>query len=136
MVVTHQIEAYISVGIDPIPYLVVPRFLGAVVSMMALTVYFNFIGLIGSYFVAQFVQPIPIAEYFSNLMMALRVEDVVSSVLKALVFGSIMGIVATYQGFSVRVASTEVPVVAIKAVGQGFVLCVVADALITMMYYV
>jgi phospholipid/cholesterol/gamma-HCH transport system permease protein len=62
--------------------------------------------------------------------------DIISSGLKAVVFGAIMGAVATYQGFSVKVASTEIPVVAIKAVGRGFVLCVVADALITLMYYV
>jgi phospholipid/cholesterol/gamma-HCH transport system permease protein len=51
------------------------------------------------------------------------------------VFGGILGTVATYQGFSVKVASTEVPVAAIRAVGQGFVLCIIADALITLVYY-
>jgi phospholipid/cholesterol/gamma-HCH transport system permease protein len=134
MVVSHQIEAYVSVGIDPISYLVVPRFLGAVFAMLALTVYFNFIGLVGAYFVAQFFTKIPIAEYFSNLVLTLSVVDIVSSMLKAFVFGSILGTVACYQGFNVKLSSNEVPVVAIRAVGQGFVLIIVADAIITIMY--
>jgi phospholipid/cholesterol/gamma-HCH transport system permease protein len=134
--VTHQIEAYVSVGIDPISYLVVPRFLGAVISMLALTVYFNVIGLIGSYFIAQFLTSIPLSEYLSNLLAALRPEDVVSSLVKAVVFGAVLGTVATYQGFTVKVASTEVPVVAIRAVARGFVLVILANALITLVYYI
>ena len=46
MVISHEIEAYVAVGINPIAYLVVPRFLGVTVSMVLLTVYFNFFGLV------------------------------------------------------------------------------------------
>ena len=53
MVVSHEIEAYISVGINPISYLVVPRILGVTISVMALTIYFNFFGLFGSFLVTQ-----------------------------------------------------------------------------------
>lgn len=136
MVVSHQVEAYVAVGVNPISYIVVPRFLAAVASMVILTVYFNFSGLIGSYFVAQLLTSVPLQEYLRNLFIALKPVDILSSMLKAVVFGAILGAVATYQGFSVKVSSTEVPVVAIRAVSQGFVLCIAADALITMMYYV
>jgi len=43
--------------------------------------------------------------------------------------------VATYNGFAVQQASTEIPQKVIKAVGQGFILCIFADAIITMIYY-
>jgi phospholipid/cholesterol/gamma-HCH transport system permease protein len=136
MVVSHQIEAYVAVGVNPISYIVVPRFLGAVISMVVLTVYFNISGLIGSYFVAQLLAPLALVEYLRKLIAAFHTVDIVSSVLKSFVVGAIVGSVATYQGFNVKVASTEVPVVAIKAVGQGFVLCILADALITLVYYI
>ncbi len=136
MVVSHQIEAYVAVGVNPIAYIVVPRFLGTIASMIVLTIYFNFSGLIGSYFVARLLTPLPLAEYLRKLLAAFKPVDILSSMLKAGVFGAIIGTVATYQGFSVRVASTEVPVAAIRAVGQGFVLCILADALITFVYYV
>ncbi len=132
MVVSHQIEAYVSVGINPISYLVVPRFLGVVISMTILTVYFIGTGIFGAYFVAQIVQPIPFADYFENLVKALRLVDIFSALLKSVVFGTIISIVSTYQGFNVKLSSTEIPVVVIKAVGQGFALCVLADIIIVL----
>jgi phospholipid/cholesterol/gamma-HCH transport system permease protein len=136
MVVSHEVEAYISVGISPISYLVVPRVLGVTISMMALTIYFNFFGLVGSYLVSQLVKPVPVLEYFRALLGALQLRDLVSTLVKSCVFGVIVSVVATFQGFKVGSSVTEIPRAAIKAVGQGFVLCFLADALITLVSYV
>lgn len=136
MVASHQIEAYVSVGINPISYLVVPRFLGVMISIIILTVYFNLIGLFGAFFISQVIRPIPFAEYFQNLLGALKPIDIFSSVAKSLAFGAIISIVSTYQGFNVKVASYEVPQVVIKAVSQSFVLVVVADAVLTLLFRV
>ena len=136
MVVSHEIEAYLSVGINPISYLVVPRVLGVTISMMALTVYFNIFGLVGSFLVSQLVKPVPFGEYFRELLATISPTDILSTLLKSFVFGVITSVVATYQGFKVSLSVTEIPRAAIKAVGQGFVLCFIADALITLIYYV
>ncbi len=136
MVVSHEVEAYISVGINPISYLVVPRVLGVTISMMALTVYFNFFGLIGSFLVSQLVKPVPFGEYFRELLVTMAPTDILSTLLKSFVFGVITSVVATFQGFKVSLSVTEIPRAAIKAVGQGFVLCFIANALITVIYYV
>ncbi len=135
MVVSHEIEAYLSVGINPLSYLAVPRFLGVTISMVLLTVYFNFFGLFGSYVVTQLIHPIQFLEYFRNLLTKMQVVDIFSSLIKSLVFGVIVSFVAIYQGFRVQVASYEIPQVAIKAVSQGFGLCILADAVITLIYY-
>ena len=135
MVVSHEIEAYLAVGIDPLSYLAAPRFLGVTFSMVLLTVYFNFFGLFGSFVVTQLIHPIQFLEYFRNLLTTMQVVDIVSSLIKSVVFGVIVSFVAIYQGFRVQVASYEVPQVAIKAVGQGFGLCILADAVITLIYY-
>jgi phospholipid/cholesterol/gamma-HCH transport system permease protein len=136
MVVSHEIEAYVSVGINPIAYLVVPRFLGVIISVMLLTVYFDFFGLIGSFLISQLAKPVPFVEYFRSLLGALEVRDVISTFVKSFAFGIIVSVVATYQGFKVKASSTEVPPAAIRSVGQGFVLCFIADAFITLIYYV
>jgi phospholipid/cholesterol/gamma-HCH transport system permease protein len=136
MVVSHEIEAYVSIGINPISYLVVPRVLGVTISVVALTIYFNFFGLFGSFIVAQLIHPVPFVEYFSALLRTLQLRDIVSTLLKSFVFGVIISVVATFQGFKVSASVTEIPRAAIKAVGQGFVLCFLADAIITLVYYV
>ena len=135
MVVSHEIEAYIATGIDPIDYLVVPRVLGVTFSLIVLNLYFNIFGLLGSYFVTAFIRPIGFREYFSNLLYALTLVDVGSSILKSAVFGLIISVVATYYGFKVELASTEVPVMAIRSVGRSFVLLIIADAILTLVYY-
>lgn len=136
MVVSHEIEAYVSVGIDPISYLAVPRLLGVTVSMLVLNVYFNIFGLMGSFLVARLLRPIGFSEYFTGLATTLTGMDVLSGLLKSLVFGIIVSVTAVYEGFAVERASTEVPVAGIRSVGRGFVLCIIADAMLTVLYYI
>ncbi|MGC9313525.1 MAG: ABC transporter permease [Sediminispirochaetaceae bacterium] len=136
MVVSHQIEAYISTGVNPIRYLVAPRFIGVTISVVLLNLYFNVFGLVGSYILTQLFQPIPFSEYFQNLLLYLRTTDIISSLLKSVIFGLIISHTATYNGLRVQQSSTEVPQMVIRAVVQGFTLCIVADALITMVYYI
>lgn len=135
MVVSHQIEAYIATGVNPVRYLVAPRFLGITFSVIILNLYFNFFGLVGSFILTQFFEPVPAAEYFHNLLVHLRTTDIISSLVKSLVFGLLISHTATYNGLKVQQSSTEVPQVVIKAVVQGFTLCILSDALITMVYY-
>lgn len=135
MVVNHEIEAYLAAGLNPISYLVVPRFIGVVVSMVVLTVYFNIFGLLGSFGVAQFIKPTSFREYFTSLLSTITVGDVLSGLVKALIFGVLVSVVSTYQGFSVNRSSTEIPVAGIRAVGQSFILIIVADVIVTVMQY-
>ena len=135
MVVSHEIEAYLSVGINPISYLVVPRFLGVIIAQVTLSIYFNLAGLFGSFLISQFVKRTPFLEYFRNLLTTIQLVDLLSLLVKSLVFGTIISLVATYQGLRVSASVTEIPQVAIRAVGLSFGLCILADALITLIYY-
>jgi phospholipid/cholesterol/gamma-HCH transport system permease protein len=135
MAVGHEIEAYVAVGVNPISYIAAPRFLGVVISMTVLDVYFNVFGLIGSFVVVQLVHPIAFNEYFRNLFAVLTPGDLLSGVGKSLVFGVIISVVSLYRGFAVERSVTEVPVAGIKAVGSGFMLCILADVVMTSVQY-
>ena len=134
MVINQEIEAYVAVGINPISYLVVPRFLGVTVSMVALTMLFSIGGLVGAWFVVQFVQPVPATEYFTNLLIHLTLTDLVASLVKSVAFGMVIALVSSYHGFQANQSSTEVPVLVIKAVGRGFGLLIVVNVIITLGY--
>jgi len=136
MVVSHEVEAYISVGVDPIEHLAVPRFLGVTISLLFLNIYFSIFGLGGSFLVTQFFSSTPIEHYFSSLLQHLLIQDILLSIIKSIVFGAIISVVAVIQGFSVERASTEVPVAGLKAVGGAFVLCIVVNVLLSALYYV
>lgn len=135
MVVSHEIEAYISVGIDPMSYLIVPRFLGVTLSVIILNLYFNIAGLVGSFFITQFIENITFSEYFRNLLTVLKPSIILESFIKSLVFGLIISFSATYNGFKVEGATTEIPQVVIKSVSQGFMFCIVANVIITTLGY-
>jgi len=135
MVVAHEIEAYVAVGVNPLAYLAAPRLLGVVSSMIILDIYFNLFGLAGSFAVVQLIKPIGFEEYFRNLFAVLGAGDLLLGLVKSLVFGVIIAVASLYRGFGVERASTEVPVAGIRAVGSGFMLCIVADVVLTAMMY-
>jgi len=136
MVISQEIEAYLSVGINPISYLVVPRFLGVTVSVVALTLLFSVGGLGGAWLIVQFLQPVPAAEYFGNLLSQLTLADLTASVLKSVVFGMLIAVVSSYHGFQANQSPTEVPVLVIKAVGRGFGFLIVANVILTVVFLV
>jgi phospholipid/cholesterol/gamma-HCH transport system permease protein len=135
MVVRHEIEAFVSVGVNPVSYIVVPRVVGVTASLVVLTLYFNAFGLLGSFVFVQLIKSIPFPEYMGSLLATLKPLDILAGVAKSFIFGLIISIVACYQGFRVERASTEIPQAGIRAVGQCFMLCVVADLLITLITY-
>jgi phospholipid/cholesterol/gamma-HCH transport system permease protein len=136
MVISHEVEAYISVGVDPIEHLAVPRFLGVTISLVLLNIYFSVFGLAGSYLVTQFFSFIPMDHYFTSLLNALSFQDILFSLIKSISFGAIISIVAVTQGFSVERASTEVPVAGLRAVSGAFALCIVVNVLLSALYYI
>lgn len=136
MVVNHEIEAYMACGVNPISFLIVPRFLGMVISMIILNIYFNIFGLLGSFLVVQFIHPMPVGEYLRSLLRALTMKDLLSGMTKAVIFAIIVSIVSSYQGFAVNRSSTEIPVAGIKAVGKSFMYIVIADIAVTFLQYV
>lgn len=135
MVISHEIEAFISVGIDPIEHIAVPRFLGVTISLFLLNIYFSIFGLAGSFLVVQILSPVPAADYFNNILQNLTLADILVSLIKSIVFGMILAVLATVQGFSVERATTEIPQAGLHAVGSAFAWCIIADLLISALYY-
>jgi phospholipid/cholesterol/gamma-HCH transport system permease protein len=135
MVISHEVEAYISVGLDPIEYLAVPRFLGVTISLFLLNIYFSIFGLAGSYLVAKFFTPLPASVYFSNLLEILTLPDILISLVKSICFGMLISTVATNRGFAVERASTEIPVAGLKSVGASFGWCIVLSLMLSALYY-
>ena len=136
MVISHEVEAYISVGIDPIEHLAVPRFLGVTVSLILMNIYFSVFGLAGSYIIAMMFSSTPMDFYFTSLLQNLHIQDILMSIIKSIAFGAIISTTAVIQGFSVERASTEVPVAGLKAVSSAFALCIVVNVLLSVLYYV
>jgi phospholipid/cholesterol/gamma-HCH transport system permease protein len=105
--VLGEVRALEAMGIDPKQYLVLPRFVGSVVSMFALLVVFDIVA-IGAGFVAAKFNGMAGDRYAQIVLQSLTVA-------KALATGLIVGIVPSYFGLSVRRAPTEIPVATSRA---------------------
>jgi len=134
MVVDHEIEAYVAAGISPIQHIAVPRVIGVTIAMIFLNLYFNLFGLFGSCWIASLIHGLPLTGYLGNLVMVMSAGAILASLLQSMVFGVILATVATYYGFKVQSAVTEVPQKTILSLGTSMTLCIVANTIITILF--
>ena len=135
MVVRHEIEAYISIGIDPISHIAAPRFLGVTFSLFFLNIYFSLFGLLCPALIIQFISTTSISDYMRNLFLSLDLKIILISILKSIVFGMIISGSATLYGFNAGRASTEIPLAGLRAVSKAFLYIIIADVFITVLSY-
>jgi len=132
-----EVEALEALGIDPVHYLIVPRVIGMALGVFALTVYL-IIGALASGYLFAFLQDVPLTpgDYFKQLTEALGWLDFALLALKTVAFGFFIAIVACYHGLAQPLRLEEVSRVAVRAVTQGVIVCLLIDALFIVLYLV
>ena len=130
-----EVEALEALGIDPVHYLIVPRVIGMAAGIFSLMVYL-IIGALGSGYLWAFLQDVPLTpgDYFKQLAEALGWLDFALLALKAVAFGLFIAIVTCYHGLAQPLRLEEVSRVAVRAVTQGVIVCVLIDALFIVLY--
>lgn len=136
MVISHEVESFISIGIDPIEHIAAPRFLGVTISLFLLNIYFTIAGLGGSFLIVQLIKPMAATDYINNILHHLSLADLMVSIIKSIIFGMILSVVATKQGFAAERASTEIPMAGLRAVSSAFMLCIIANIIISGLFYI
>lgn len=125
MQVNKEIEALRMMSIEPLGYVVFPRLVGGIISLICLAFYFNCIALLGGYLVSNMVSELSFSFYLDVLAQALSADDFILNVLKNAISGLIIFSIATYRGMNIKGAPHEVPIATTKAVVQS-IICVVA----------
>ena len=130
-----EVEALEALGIDPVHYLIVPRVIGMSLGIFSLTVYL-IIGALASGYLFAFLQDTPLtpADYCDQLAAALGWMDFVMLALKTVAFGFFIAIVTCYHGLAQPLRLEDVSRVAVRAVSQGIIVCVLIDALFIVIY--
>ena len=137
MKVNQEIYALEAMGIDPVRFLVLPRVIAVVVAVLCLTVYFNLVALFGGFIVTLGLGVnIQFSVFFDNFLKYLTFKDIGICFVKSFCFGLIIPLVGSYNGFSVKKSPTEVPAKSTQTVMDAIVLCIIADALLTVISYI
>lgn len=136
MQVNNEIIALEAMGIEPRRYLVMPRVIGAAISVFILTFYFEVITILGGYLLAGFGKRITFGIYVSNVLETMGFMDITASLLKSVIFGLIIGAVSTLHGLRVGKSITEIPQQTTKAVMSSIFLVFVVDGIITAIFFI
>lgn len=135
MRVNKEIEALEVLGINPLSYIVFPRLLGGVVSVLCLSFYFILISLLGGFLVTKLVHDMPFSFYADSLASAFQAEDVYLFLLKNIFSGLIIFTVCCYQGLLVKQSPHEVPQVTTKAVMNSVIYVIAFNVTVTTLFY-
>ena len=134
MRVNEEVDALVTMGLDPVRFLVVPRLLAALAMTPLLTLYANMVGLLGGAAVMSTFE-IPLSAYMRETFAFVTLSDFLGGMAKTFVFGAIVAGVGCLRGLQTRAGSEAVGLAATRAVVTSIVLIVVADGLFALLYY-
>jgi len=127
MKVTEQIEAMRSMGVNPVRVLIVPRVVAATVMLPVITVFSDAIAVFGGGVVAVFTIGVSPGTYISGIKDFFYTKDLMSGLLKAIVFGNIIGTMGCYFGFATEGGAEGVGAATTRAVVSSCVLVLITD---------
>ena len=131
MRVTEQIDALQTMAVDPIEYLFVPRIAAALIMVPVLTVYYNFLGILGGYFVGVNYLGIPPGPFVSSIVNITDYHDLTNGLIKSLFFGLILSFISCYKGYTAGEGAEGVGQATTQAVVLSAVLILVSDYFLT-----
>jgi phospholipid/cholesterol/gamma-HCH transport system permease protein len=131
----REIEALESMGINPLSFIVFPRVIGGVVSVLCLAFYFTAVALIGGFFATQIFHKMPFGFFADSLLKAFAQEDVLIFFLKNSFSGMIIFVICCYQGLQVKKSPHEVPQVTTQAVVKSIIYVICFNLLVTAFFY-
>jgi phospholipid/cholesterol/gamma-HCH transport system permease protein len=129
--VTEQIDAMYTMAVNPVQYLVVPRFLAGLLMVPVLSVMFTLVGMTGAYIVGVGLLNIDRGVFLGNAEWYVDPKDLWNGVIKACVFGGILTLVGCYKGFHASGGARGVGVATTQSVVVSSVLILVADYFLT-----
>jgi phospholipid/cholesterol/gamma-HCH transport system permease protein len=130
MRVTEQIDALTAMGANPIHYLVVPRFLGCLVLIPALTIMADFMGVVGGYYYSVFMLNIDSHHYLQNSAEYVGWFDLFSGAFKSLFFGAAIALIGCHHGFNCDPGAEGVGRAATSAFVYSFVIILLLDLIL------
>jgi phospholipid/cholesterol/gamma-HCH transport system permease protein len=101
MRVTEQIDALVTLAVDPVKYLIVPRIVAGFLMTPVLCMLFDAAGVGGAYIVAVFVEDQSAGTFLFKTQALVGPEDLLEGVVKSAVFGLLITLIACYKGFTV-----------------------------------
>lgn len=108
MQITEQIDALRTLGLNVKQYLIVPRIIAATLAMPLISLFCSLCGILGGYIVAVGILKVNHEMYIAAIQEKVTMNDIFHGLIKAVVFGFLMGSIATFKGYQTRGGARDV----------------------------
>lgn len=135
MVEGEEIKALRAIALNPVRFLVVPRFLATVIMLTMLTVIADVVGVAGGLFTATTILGIAPEQYLNATRAAVTQRDLIGGMIKAAVFGVMISMIACQEGLNVKGGAEGVGLATTNTVVKSIVALITSDVLFTSVFY-
>jgi phospholipid/cholesterol/gamma-HCH transport system permease protein len=135
MRVTEEIDALETMAINPVSFLVAPKFVAMILMLPCLTIWANFMGILGGSLFGVLQADFTFQRYISASLDALYLRDVVTGLIKSFMFGITITAVGCQEGFNTGGGAEQVGRSTTKAVVVSIFLVILVDLIFTMLFF-
>ncbi|MBF0480526.1 MAG: ABC transporter permease [Desulfovibrionaceae bacterium] len=134
MRVNEEINALVTMGLDPVRFLVIPRVLAAMAVMPLIVMFFNFFALIGGG-VVMVSLGYPIITYSKQVVASVSLTDMLGGLFKSVVFSHLVCGIGCLRGLQASGGPSAVGDSATSAVVSGIILIAVFDGIFAVLFF-
>ena len=136
MKATEQLSAMEMMAVDPLARVVAPRFWGGVISMPLLAALFSMMGVFGAYLVGVRLIDIDPGAFWGNMKAAVDFRyDIVNGVIKSVVFGAAVSMIAVFEGFDASPTAEGVSSATTRTVVESSLAILALDFVLTVFMF-
>lgn len=135
MKVTEQIDALESMGISPVRYLAMPRFVAAVIMMPLLVIFANFIAVLGAYLVSDYFMGVSQAVFFQSVKRYFVFFDFLSGIIKTIFFGATTALLGCHIGLRTQGGAEGVGLSTIRSFVLSAAMILILDYVLWMFLF-
>lgn len=134
MTVNSEVDALVTGGLSPIRFLVVPRVLAGILVAPILTLFADIVSIFSSMLTMQ-IYGVPFINFYNGMLAAVGVEDVLSGLVKATLFGVVVSAMGCLRGMQTGTGAAAVGISATRAVVSSIVMIVLVDGIFAYISY-
>lgn len=136
MQVTSQVDAIKTLKVDPIGYYFAPRILAGSITVPMVVILAELFGVLGGMIISYVTIGLHPNRYMTSVWQWLNTRDIYISILKGFIFGIIIPLVCASQGYETKGGAKGVGISTTKAAIKATVFLLMADLIITLLFYI
>ncbi|MDZ7722710.1 MAG: MlaE family lipid ABC transporter permease subunit [candidate division KSB1 bacterium] len=135
MVVTEETDALKAMGLNPIRYTLVPKIHAITLMMPLLTILSMILGILGAFVIGVTYLDVGVSPFYNQVIQALVLKDILTGLVKSIIFAWIIVMVGAFYGFRVRGGAADVGRMTTASVVASIFLVILADSILGLLFY-